>query len=993
MRRLSKWCVFVLVTLGAGAAHADTVLVFPTKDASIYSESTTLANGLGAGIFSGRTNDGFERRALLEFNVDNVVPPFSTVTAVELRLHVTQSNTGPLTVGLHRLTADWSEGPASPGGNGGTGFPAAMMDATWSERQFMMNQPWATPGGDFLATPSATTDVGGIGSTFEWSSAGMVADVQAWLDNPTTNHGWILVSQTTASGQAKRYASREFTEAALRPVLEITFVPSGPTGACCLADGSCATVLDPGAACTGIYQGNATTCATTTCPQPPGACCIADADATCLYETAADCATQGGTFQGNFVACATDLCPVVPTPFIDPLPIPKVATPTSGMPGETAAYELSFVEIQQQLHSELPPTTVWGFDDGTGPGYPGPTIEATSGEQVDVNWINDLRDSNGQLRTSHYLPVDTCPHGAEDEARAVMHLHGAHVPSVYDGYPYFTLNPGENDLYQYPNEQSGATLWYHDHSIGTTRLGVQMGLAGFYLLRNPNDDALDLPDGPYEIPMAIQDRQFNVDGSLRYPANHEEHVVGNVVLVNGKVWPFLNVARGKYRFRWLNGSGSRAYRLSLSNDAGFHQIGSDGGFLEAPVPVSEVLLMPGERADVVVDFAAYQAGTVIDLLNDAPSPYPGSPGPDDIPNVMRFIVQSQSGHTAPLPATLAPVDLPLENEAALTRDFELARMPSPCSSGMWTINGLMFDDIVEMPQLGTSEVWRFINKSGLAHPMHMHLVMFRVLDRQPFTIVNGQVVTSGPPVPPIETERGYKDTVRVDPNEIVRVVARFENHVGNYAYHCHILEHEDNEMMRQFTTVTECGDGAVGMPGEECDDGNYNTDDACPDGPSGTCVPAFCGDGYRWTNGGTEECDAAGETMFCDLNCTNAFCGDNDLNVTAGEQCDDGNMNMGDGCSPYCQLEEPMTGGGGSGAGEPSGGAAAGGAPASGGSVAQGAGPGSGGAAGGAADDGGIEEGACNCRLSDPRPPHGLLSVLALAALGAARSQRRRARR
>jgi MYXO-CTERM domain-containing protein len=209
-------------------------------------------------------------------------------------------------------------------------------------------------------------------------------------------------------------------------------------------------------------------------------------------------------------------------------------------------------------------------------------------------------------------------------------------------------------------------------------------------------------------------------------------------------------------------------------------------------------------------------------------------------------------------------------------------------------------------------------------------------------------------------------------------------------------------MMRQFTTFTECGDGAVGMPGEECDDGNYNTDDACPDGPAGTCVPAFCGDGYRWTSdGGTEECDAAGESMFCDLNCTNAFCGDGDVNATAGEQCDDANMTPGDGCSPYCLLEEPMTGGGGAGAGEPAGGAEpSGGAgpgpggagPGGAGPGPGGAGPGSGGAAGGGADDGGIEEGACNCRLSDPTPPHGALSALALVAAGVARARRRRAR-
>lgn len=818
--------LFAVASLWATPARADDVLIAPVRDNSIYDESGTLSNGQGPGLFVGRTNDGFVRRALLEFDVAGAIPAGSTIDAVELRLSVTQTNTTDLTVELHRLLAGWGEGASLPSGGGGTGAQAEANDATWSHR-FYDTTPWATLGGDFAAGISASASAGGSGSVTTWSSPTLVAEVQSFLDDPASNHGWIVLALTTANGQAKRFGSRENADGSLRPALAVTFTAAVPTGACCAADGSCGVVVDPGAECVGVYQGGGTACETVSCPQPTGACCIPNASATCLQVTAAACDAQSGMFQGDFVACEANLCPVVPTPFIDPLPIPAVAQPTAGSPGGAASYAIDFVQFDQTLHSELPPTTVWGFDDGSGPAYPGPTIEARSGLPVDVRWTNDLRDDLGQPLTSHHLPVDLCPHGATDEPRSVMHLHGAHVASAFDGQPEMTLLPGESAAYEYPNAQTNATLWYHDHALGITRLNVAMGLAGAYVVRDEAEDALGLPAGEYELPMIIQDRSFNADGSIRYPAAWTEHVVGNTILVNGRVWPYLNVDRGKYRLRWVNGSGSRAYRLALSNGATFTQIGSDGGLLPAPVEVSNVLLMPGERVDVVLDFSSYPPGTAIDLVNDAPTPYPGMPGMDDVPQVMRFITQADAGFTAALPASLVPVDLPVEADAILTRDFELQREANDCGGAAWRINGLGFHDIVELPTLGTSEVWRFINRSGLAHPMHMHLVMFRVLDRQPFTIEDDVVTPSGPAVPPIPTEAGYKDTVRVEPNEIVRVVARFEDYTGHYAYHCHILEHEDNEMMRQFMTMTECGDGALGMPDEECDDANLVDGDGC----------------------------------------------------------------------------------------------------------------------------------------------------------------------
>jgi MYXO-CTERM domain-containing protein len=364
-----------------------------------------------------------------------------------------------------------------------------------------------------------------------------------------------------------------------------------------------------------------------------------------------------------------------------------------------------------------------------------------------------------------------------------------------------------------------------------------------------------------------------------------------------------------------------------------------------------VLILPGERADVVIDFAGYAAGTMIELTNDAPAPYPGTMSMNDVPNVMRFIVQAAAGHTAPLPASLVPVDLPVAGDASVVRELVLQRQPQACAGATWRINDLPFDVVTEMPTLGTSEIWRFVNRSGLAHPMHIHLVQFRVLDRQTFTLIDDVVIPNGPQVPPGPTEAGYKDTVRVEPNEIVRVVARFENYTGHYVYHCHILEHEDNEMMRQFETVTVCGDGALGMPQEDCDDGNYDLTDSCPDGSTGSCAPAFCGDGFIWsTDGGAETCDQLGEAMYCDADCTVAECGDGTHNATALEQCDDGNLDNGDGCSQYCVIEEPTTGGGGPGGNGPGGNGPGG--------NGEGAGVGEGGEGAGIGEGAGVGEGA-----------------------------------
>jgi spore coat protein A len=370
--------------------------------------------------------------------------------------------------------------------------------------------------------------------------------------------------------------------------------------------------------------------------------------------------------------------------------------------------------------------------------------------------------------------------------------------------------PGEEVTFTYPVNQQAGTLWYHDHAMGITRLNVMMGLAGFFIVRDPVEQALGLPAGEYEIALAIQDRSFHADGSLEYPEMWMDHFFGDKMLVNGKVWPYLQVRQGKYRFRVLNGCNSRVLRLGLSNGATFQVIGTDLGLLPAPVPRTSLLLTSGERAEIVIDFASYPPGTQIVLTNDAPAPFPGEAGVGVIPNVMRFDVVGTPGHVAGLPAALRPVP-PIDTlESVATRDLVLRKGDNPCTGSMWMVNDLMFDDITESPVLGSTEIWRFINESGISHPMHMHLVAFQVLDRQPFILQDGEIVVTGPPVPPDPSEAGWKDTAPVGPDEILRVIARFEDYTGHYPYHCHILEHEDNEMMRQFQVVSPVavGDGS-----------------------------------------------------------------------------------------------------------------------------------------------------------------------------------------
>jgi spore coat protein A len=798
-RKLLRVGVLGLLSLPA-ALHADQLTFTPSKDNTLYIDPEgTTSNGQGATMYLGRTANAATRRALIAFNL-GFIPAGSTVTQVTLTLHMTRTRAGSTPVSLHRVLADWGEGNSNAGIPGGNGTTAMPGDATWLHR-FYPSTFWTAQGGDFAPSASATTSVGGEG-TYSWSSATMITDIQAWVDNPAGNFGWMLRGTETGSTTTKQFETSESNTSTLVPTLRVTFTPPAGTGACCLPDGRCA-VSDASNCVTlgGVFQGVGVQCSSAPCPLPTGACCLPSGF--CQSLTQPQCVAQGGTYEGDAVPCGAVRCPVILAPYVDALPIPAVAQPTAGEPGGAANYTLAITQFRQQLHRDLNPTTVWGVG-GT---YPGPTIEAASNQVVNVNWVNDLRDEDGNFLTRHYFPVDMCLSGPMefgDTPRTTMHLHGAVVAPDSDGDPEATILPGEIDNYHYPNGQDACTLWYHDHAMGITRLNVYMGIAGFYLVRSAQEAALNLPAGEYDIPLVIQDRSFNPDGSFYYPPMWEDHFYGDTILVNGKVWPFLNVKRGKYRFRLLNGSNSRTYTLALSNGSPFQQIGSDQGLLAAPLTVTSVTIAPGERIEVVMDFAGFAGGSQIFLQNSAPIHYPGTPGDGVIPQVMRFNVIAATGHTAAVPSPLRAVPRTPESEARLSRSFDLRLLPDPCRGSAWMINGQRYDTVNETPRLGSTEIWTFINRSPLMHPMHMHLVRFQIMDRQPFQVINNRVTPTGPRVPPLPDEAGWKDTVQARPSELTRVIARFEGFPGYYPYHCHILEHEDNEMMRRMLVLPRC---------------------------------------------------------------------------------------------------------------------------------------------------------------------------------------------
>jgi len=643
--------------------------------------------------------------------------------------------------------------------------------------------------------------------------------------------------------------------------------------------------------------------------------------------------------RGKFSLLAQAQIPggTLPPGDVDKFTLPLVkppAMPPSKTLNNNDQYKIAVRQFTQRILSEPhPETTVWSYGSVDFPGtvaqggtfnYPAFTIEAGWNRNVSVEWQNNLVDANGNF-LPHLLPVDPTLHWANPPGGKkgrdtrptfaatpgpytgpvpiVTHVHGAHTTEDSDGYAeawylpsalnipkgyaetgtfydYFMKkykrmwDPGTSS-FNYPNDQRATTLWYHDHTLGMTRLNVYAGPAGFYLLRGGPDDVVldsrdgstailpgpppgvgDDPLGEYgEIPIAFQDRSFNVDGSLFFPDTRaffdgypgpyipdtpvspiwNPEFFGNMMVVNGFTWPYLEVEPRRYRFRFLNGCNSRFLILQFDHPGvEVWQIGAEGGFLPGPVRLNDfpypgstgggatVLLALAERADIIVDFSA-AAGQSFRLLNLGPDePFGGGEigvdfdpsDPDSTGQVMEFQVSAGpvADPTTPPQYLQLPTITPVGpanntrylslNEEAFEHEEPPFEGPTAALLGTWDPSAaegeeatplLWMDPITENPNVGDVEEWAIYNVTEDAHPIHIHLVQFEVLGRE--AIGGGtSVAGSNDPLP---WETGFKDTVISYPGEITRVKMKFD-YPGFYVWHCHIVDHEDNEMMRPY---------------------------------------------------------------------------------------------------------------------------------------------------------------------------------------------------
>ena len=491
--------------------------------------------------------------------------------------------------------------------------------------------------------------------------------------------------------------------------------------------------------------------------------------------------------------------------YVDPLPIPAIMK-ISGLrrspihPGSHIPfYRVPMRQFQARVHRDMPATTLWGYAGAC----PGPTFEVRREQPILVEWANELPQR-------HFLPIDHTIHGAErdkPEVRTVVHLHGGRTPPDSDGYPEDWFVPGKSATCYYPNQQEATALFYHDHAMGITRLNAVAGLTGMYLIRDELEVSLRLPRGAYEIPLVLFDRSFRKDGQIHYPVSGNpgapwvSEYYGSAILANGKILPYLEVEPRKYRFRLLNASNGSFYRLSISTDDSiasdgveFIQIGSEQGFLEAPAAINTLVVGPGERADLVVDFSGRRGGQLF-MRTDAAV-------------FMQFRISSLKSEDGPeLPATLQPRFRMSESSAVKTRELTIADHQNRLGrSSIMLLNGAHWGmPATETPLLNSTETWSFVNLTDDSHPIHLHMVRFQLLDRRPFDLavyqLTGKIVFTGPSTSLPPGELGWRDTVRVDPLTVTRIIVKFEGFAGRYVWHCHMLEHEDNEMMRPYVVV------------------------------------------------------------------------------------------------------------------------------------------------------------------------------------------------
>jgi FtsP/CotA-like multicopper oxidase with cupredoxin domain len=559
----------------------------------------------------------------------------------------------------------------------------------------------------------------------------------------------------------------------------------------------------------------------------------------------------------NLKTAANAAVPVGVTPFTEQLPTLAELGVIDATGGGTATVRM--VNATHRFHKAIANTPTFAYRSAGGAqDYLGPVIVAKKNVPFDLTVKNDL--GAHPLASAIDYGIDGVQTTDATAPRAAVHLHGGNTDPASDGDPLDFFGHGASKTYHYGNTQEAAGLWYHDHALGITRLNVLAGLAGGYLVRDANDpgDGTLLPAPPYEVPLVVQDRMFNTDGTLAYPGNENEgtsrpwvpEFFGDVATVNGKAWPELAVARGKYRFRVYNGSQARFYNFRLMHGRsalGFFQIGTDGGLLDRPVRLNKLLLAPGERADLVVDFEHLSPGAKVIVTNDAPAPYPD--GDLDLPQIMRFTVTGARGWTKVLTTATnlrsrtAPITRLAGRRVDCTRRVSLVEVHNEFDSPLMVLmnNRAFMDETGNMTVKSNSlEQWEFINTTVDAHPMHLHFAQFQVLNRQSFdadgyAIAAGYleadgVTSTGPgagifPPPPVDkflirgsrqapaaNELGWKDTIVCPPGQVTRISVPFgpnavpgkpmaigAAHTGRYVSHCHILEHEENDMMMRYS--------------------------------------------------------------------------------------------------------------------------------------------------------------------------------------------------
>ncbi|WP_329044077.1 multicopper oxidase family protein [Amycolatopsis sp. NBC_01488] len=450
-------------------------------------------------------------------------------------------------------------------------------------------------------------------------------------------------------------------------------------------------------------------------------------------------ADDGGGHTGHGQAAGGHF--TVGTPFTQRMPVPRELTPRTRSGVDTFTIPIQPAQAEFVPGQPTPVRTYAGQ-------FVGPTIRAKTGRPVRITFTNQLTGPTN------------------------VHLHGGHVPHDSDGYPMDLIAPGASRDYDYPNNQQGATLWYHDHAHGLEAENVYLGLHGFYIVEDDAERALNLPSGPYDVPIMLRDALLDENGQLVYTVHPPERTT---ILANGVVTPHFPVARRKYRFRFLNSATERVFRLKIGG-VDMTQIASDGGLLPAPVPRSELVLGSAERADVVIDFSQVAIGTQLVLYDVSGA-------------VLRFDVTRDADDRSRVPATLRP--LPSLAAAAVDRVLSMKfDLSGPEPIGL--INGQTFDPnrVDFQVKRGSTEIWELHNDDvelGIPHTFHVHLEQFRVLDR------GGK--------PPSLDDAGRKDTVFLAPGEPVRIQVKFTDYLGKYLYHCHYLEHSVHGMMGQVEIV------------------------------------------------------------------------------------------------------------------------------------------------------------------------------------------------